>query len=127
MWKTATLGLVGFAMAAIGVTLLTFGVGAQEVAFDPRSEVASDVAAGPAFEMMVVTGTIQAAEEDFLGQATRVRIVSPEAGAFLIARDAKGRELESHVGAIVTVTAERTRDDEGNEILSVERYQVHEG
>ena len=112
MWKkTAMLPSLGIAVA-IGASVL-----AQ----------AAEAGASPAFEIRVITGRIESAEENLLGETTQVRIVSAVEGAFLIANEGIGEELTSHVGAIVTVTAERTHDDEGNEILSVERYHVHKG
>ena len=117
MWKqTATLGLLSFAVAT-GVTPLIFD----------RAIAWAEAAARPAFEIVVITGRIEPAEENFLGRAAQIQIVSAEAGAFLIAHEGKGRELKHHVGAIVTLTAERMHDAEGNEILSVERYRVHRG
>jgi hypothetical protein len=108
------LGLLGFAVAT-GVTPLIF---------DRTIAWAETAAARPAFEIVVITGRIEPAEATFLGRAAQIRIVSAE-GAFLIAHEGKGQELKDHIGAIVTLTAERMHDDEGYEILSVERYRVH--
>ena len=118
MWKqTATLGLLGFAVVT----------GVAPLAFDRTVAWAEAAAARPAFEIVVITGRIEPAEATFLGRAAQIQIVSAEAGAFLIAHEGKGQELKQHVGAIVTLTAERMHDDEGYEILAVERYRVHRG
>lgn len=125
MWKTAAKARVGLSLA-VAAGMLTFGwasASAQDAA--PRGEGEEDVASPPALETMEITGTIEAATKNVLGQATQVRIVSQEMGAFLIAKDGKGEELKDHVGATVTVTARPTRDAQGNETLAVERYELH--
>jgi len=110
--------------AVLAGTLL--GLGWTAAAEGERAG-APGVAAPPSPERMVVTGTVEALDKNLLGQATKVQIVSSAMGNFLIADTGKGQELKKHVGETVTVTAQRQRDAEGNEILSVERYEIRGG
>lgn len=108
--------------ASLAAVLLAFGwkAGAQSGA-EPGEMPA------PPSEMLVVTGTIEAVEQNLLGTAKAVQIVSAEMGEFRIADDENGRALTKLVGRTVTVTAHRTLDPEGQSVLSVSQYVVHEG
>jgi len=111
--------------AVLAGTLL--GLGWTAAAEGEKTAAPGVAAAPPSPERMVVTGTIEALEKNLLGWATKVQIVSPAMGSFLIADSGKGRELKKLVGETVTVTAQRQHDAEGNEVLSVERYEIRGG
>jgi hypothetical protein len=119
MRKVATTGRVAV-VASLAAILLVFGWPTWSAA-----QQAEDAA--PGSQALSVTGTVEAADEDFLGRVKAVQIVSPEMGTFLVADDEKGRELIDHVGKDVTVTARRMVDDEGKSVLAVSDYRVHEG
>ena len=126
MWITSAktrLAIVGAIAAAVFGSYASPSAASEETL---RREPATAVAAPPPDEMMKVTGTIEAVEENFFGYAIQVRIIS-DMGAFLIAKAGKGEELTGHVGETVTLLAHRTTDEQGNTVLSVEGYRVHEG
>lgn len=126
MSKTSAKTRVGRVTAILGAALLGFASAslAAEAASPAKTP---DVSSAPPATMLKLTGTIEAVDKNVLGHATRVRIVTPDKGTFLIAKAGKGEDLMSHVGETVTVTAHRTQDAQGNEVLSVDGYQIHEG
>ena len=52
---------------------------------------------------MMISGTLEVAEEDLHGKPKTLELVSPELGSFRIAPDRRGRTLFAHVGQWVTV------------------------
>jgi len=71
--------------------------------------------------LLTVTGTVEVAEKNFLGQVKALQLVAG-IGNFRIASDAKGRELTDQVGRRVTLTGERAKDRHGNLVLAVRDY-----
>lgn len=115
----------GLATAIVAAALICFASAGVATEAPPPGEAGDAISSHP--EKMAITGTIEAVEENFLGRATQVRIVSPDMGTFLIANAGKGEDLTGHVGETVTVVAQRTTDGKGNQVLAVEGYKVHEG
>jgi hypothetical protein len=114
------LAALGFGPAALaGGNPLTSGAPAApgpEVGEPPQAQ-----------HLVTLTGRIEAVKKNFLGWPKAVAIDVPQVGSFLIDDSGKGKELEDHVGDVVTLVGTRKVRGDGMMVLAVERYQVHPG
>lgn len=113
------------ALAVVVLAIVAFSWTSPAAEGMGQAGTKTDVAASPGeSSILKLTGTIEAIDKPVPGSDSKVRIVSPEKGAFPIANSGKGQELVEHVGATVVLTARRTRDGNGHEILTVQSYQI---
>lgn len=115
------LTLLIFAFAGLVWGAMASGFLGSQPPEQPRAALA-----GPAqvYRAVLVTGTIQPAERNFLGAVKTVEIVVPQVGSFRVDDSGKGRDLKDHVGETVTVMAMSRADSGGNPILRVEDYSI---
>ena len=52
---------------------------------------------------MMISGSLEVAEQDLHGKPKALELVSPELGSFRVASDRRGRTLFAHIGQWVTV------------------------
>ncbi len=128
--RLASVGALAAALVAIGAVVAEPRRAATETPMEPELQdqlIPRDVGApSSAVRILDLTGTVQTVEKNFLGQPKTVEIVSTEMRKYLIEDAGKGRELKSHVGEKVTLTAVLKRGEDGKEYLVVESYRVHE-
>jgi hypothetical protein len=74
-----------------------------------------------------VTGRIEAAGKDVRGMTSALQIADESSGGrYLIAKDARGKELMSYVGKLAVVKGVLRREASGQAVLAVQSYQLKE-
>ena len=113
----AILGISGLAFAAAAVPL---EIGADSSGRPGMIRVAAE-------ETITVTGRIEAAGKDVRGMTSALQIADESSGGrYLIAKDARGKELMSYVGKLAVVKGVLRREASGQAVLAVQSYQLKE-
>lgn len=73
-------------------------------------------------QRLMISGTLEAIEEDLHGDPKLLEIVSPELGRYRIAPDRLGRKLLAHVGKWVTIFG-TVEMENGMRVVRVEGYR----
>jgi hypothetical protein len=113
---TSSALLCSFALGHV----LALPVLAQQMGVREPIAYAVEVPAGDKL-LLTVTGTVEVAEKNLFGEIQAVQLVA-DIGSFRIAADQKGDELRSFLGRRVTLTGERTIDEDGKSVLAVREF-----
>jgi hypothetical protein len=113
---TSSALLCSFALGHV----LALPVLAQQVGAREPVAYAVEVPSGDTL-LLTVTGTVEVAEKTLFGEIAAVQLVA-DIGSFRIAADEKGAELRSFLGRRVTLTGERTIDEDGKTVLAVREF-----
>lgn len=120
--------LAGVAILGISGLALSVVAAPHEVGTDRSDRPAQiQMVAAEEARTITVTGRIEAAEKDVRGMTTALQIADEAGGGrYLIAKDARGKELLSHVGKLAVVKGVLQRETPGQPVLVVQSFRLQE-